>query len=133
MIFVDASVFIAYANLDDVHHNRALAFIQDIEQGKYGTPITSDYVFQEIVGVTLRKQGKEKSIQIGNYLLRSALLIVLDNASLAEAWKIFVKTELELNPVDCASIMSMRLAGVTDIATFDQEFKKVKGITVVGA
>ena len=49
----------------------------DIENGKYGSPITSDYVFDETVTVSLRKSGKKDSITIGNFIIDSEIQIVI--------------------------------------------------------
>ena len=36
MIFIDASVFVAFGNEKDVHHKRALNLFEEIEKGRYG-------------------------------------------------------------------------------------------------
>ena len=131
MLFIDANVFIGYYNLRDVHHARAVGLWQEIENGKYGNYFTSDYVFNEVVGVTLRKFGKEAALSLGETILRSVAIITVEKSMLIEAWKLFVNSELSLNLVDCTNMITMKFAGAFSIATFDQEFKKVKGIKVM--
>ena len=77
MIFIDASVFLAKDNLSDVHHQKALAILEDVEKDKYGSALTSDYIFNEVVGVTCRKKSKEKAIELGRKILHSTSLLNL--------------------------------------------------------
>ena len=65
MIFIDASIFLAYDNIDDMHHEKAIKFLEDIESWKYGQYFTSDYIINEVIGVTLRKLGKKHALRPG--------------------------------------------------------------------
>ncbi len=131
MIFIDANIFLAYDNLGDVNHKRALKIWEEIEEGKWGDYFISDYVFNEIVGVTFRKKGKERAILLGEQVLKSVLIINIDDHLLKEAWKIFSANKLNLNLVDCTNLMAMKIAGAGFIATLDKEFIQVKGIEVI--
>jgi predicted nucleic acid-binding protein len=130
VIFIDANIFLAYANASDVHHERAAKIVQDLE--KKETPcFTSDYVFNEIVGVTLRKQGKTAALTIGNHLLKSLLVLNIDDHAFKEAWRLFATTKHGLSLVDCTNVIAAKLAGATGIATFDKEFRNVPGLSVI--
>jgi predicted nucleic acid-binding protein len=58
MILLDSSFIMAYSNEADVNHAKALSIIKDIERDKHGTPIITDYVFDEVVTVMLMKTKK---------------------------------------------------------------------------
>lgn len=131
MIFIDANIFLAYDNLSDVNHTRALKIWEEIESGKHGDYFTSDYVFNEIVGVTFRKKGKERAVLLGEQVLKSVLIINIDDHLLKEAWKIFSNTRLNLNLVDCTNLAAMNIVGAEVIATLDKEFIQVKDIEVI--
>lgn len=131
MIFIDANIFLAYDNLSDANHKRALKIFEELESGKFGDYFTSDYVFNEIVGVTFRKKGKERAVLVGEQVLKSVLMITIDDHLLKEAWKIFSATKLNLNLVDCTNLATMKVAGAEFIATLDKEFIQVKGIEVI--
>ena len=131
MIFIDANIFLAYDNINDANHKKALTIWGEVESGKYGDYFTSDYVFNEIVGVTFRKKGKEIAVLIGEQVLKSVLMINIDDHLLREAWKIFSTTKLSLNLVDCTNLAAMKIAGAEFIATLDKEFIQVKGVEVV--
>tara|TARA_Y100000031_G_C8065227_1_gene312531 strand:+ start:117 stop:515 length:399 start_codon:yes stop_codon:yes gene_type:complete len=131
MIFVDANVFLAYDNINDVHHHQAVMLFQKIVKCHYGDPFTSDYVFNEVVGVTFRKKGKERALVLGNHLQKSLLILNVDDHLLNEAWNIFSTTPLGLNLVDCTNLVLAKLARTNYIATFDNEFEKVKNIQII--
>ena len=131
MIFIDANIFIASYNSNDIHHSKALKLLRKIEAREYDHYFTSDYVFNEVVGVTLRKLGKEKALAIGQQILKSIYMINIDDHMLTESWDFFYEMKLGLNLVDCSNIIAMRIAGTTRIATLDREFKKVTELKVI--
>ena len=131
MRFIDANVFIGLQNQDDVFHAKARELMAAIETGRYGEAFTSDYVFNEVVGVTNRKQGKYASLKIGDLIRNSTFLLNINGHQLDEAWKIFTKTKLPLSLVDCTNLVALKLANTTFIATFDKQFEKIKGVEVV--
>ena len=131
MIFIDANIFLAYDNFDDIHHIAAVNLWKKIETGKFEQYFTSDYIFNEVIGVTLRKFGKERAILLGEAILKSVFIINVDKHMLTETWKIFTKTKLSLNLVDCTNLVIAKLADAKFIATFDKEFKKIDWIKVL--
>ena len=131
MIFIDANIFLAGDNLNDVNHTRALKILKEIESGKFGDYFTSDYVFNEIIGVTFRKKGKNRAVLLGEQILKSILMINIDDHLLKETWKIFSNTKLNLNLVDCTHLAAMKIINVELIATFDKEFMNMLEIQVI--
>ena len=130
-IFVDASLFYAYINIDDVHHKRAKKVMEDIVSGKYGKPVTSDYIFDESVTVTMRKADKERALNLGNLIINSeVILIQVSEPVFQRAWKLFEKAE-GLSFTDCTNLAFMKTFGIERIATFDKAFSRDKGVKVV--
>ena len=130
-VFIDSSVFVAYANSFDVHHENAVKLIQRLEEGSFGETITTDYIFDEVVSVIMRKMSKKESILFGQHLLDSkVLLLPVDSVVFEEAWKWFEKEKL-LSFTDSSSVAFMKLYGVPAIATFDKAFGNISGIEVV--
>ncbi len=128
MIFIDANIFIAYDNEKDVHHHQAKSLFEQIENGKYDHYFTTDYVFNEVVGVTLRKHGKERAIILGNQILESIFIINIDDHLLKQAWNLFNRSDLKLSLVDCTNLIVCKTANTQFIATFDKEFDKIEGL-----
>lgn len=131
MLLIDANIFLAYENLDDANHAQAVGLWREIEIGKYGFYFTTNYILNEVVGVTFRKFGKEKAVKIGEDILGSTSIFFIDAPMQTEAWKMFIKTSLRLNFVDCTHLIALQYANTSMMATFDQEFQKVNGITTV--
>ena len=131
-ILVDSSVFCAYANVRDVHHGAAKVIIGEIASGKHGRAVTTDYIFDESVTVALRKANKKTAVELGGFILDSELLLAEINSHVfKKAWDLFRK-DGALSFTDCTSVAFMSLFGISKIATFDRDFKGVKGVEVVG-
>ncbi|HSU72994.1 MAG TPA: PIN domain-containing protein [Candidatus Binatia bacterium] len=128
MIVLDASVALGLANSTDVHHARAKTLLSEL-QSDGSRLLLTDYVFNEIIGVMLRKVGKKKAMAFGEYLLQSTFIAHTDGAMLKDAWSLFTKTTLGLSLVDCALVVTAKRAHAKGIATFDNEFKRA-GIAV---
>lgn len=131
MIFIDANIFLAYDNVNDVHHNQAVKVLQQVVEGVFGDPFTSDYVFNEVAGVTFRKKGKDRAVILGEHIQKSMLVLNVDDHLLNDAWNFFAATHLSLNLVDCTNIILAKLARTNYIATFDKEFENVQNIQVI--
>ena len=131
VVLVDANIFLAYENIRDTHHTRAQELFQKIQIGIYGTWFITDYIFNEVVGVTFRKFGKERAIAVGESMLKSMILLNIDDHHLQEAWKLFTRIPSRLNFVDCTHLVAMEIASTDMIATFDAEFKNIKNIKII--
>ena len=129
-IFIDSSVFCAYANVRDVHHKNAQKIMENIISGKHENGITTDYVFDETVTVIRRKANSKTAIEIGKFLLDSEIFIAkVDSLVFQTSWELFQSHELSFT--DCSSIAFMNLFDINKIATFDKDFKNIKEIQVI--
>lgn len=131
MIMIDANVFLAYYNKDDVHHEAAVKVAEQIVSGLYGKFFTTDYILNEVVGVTLRKFGKKRAVILGQHILTSIFVVYIGEPVLKNAWSSFSQTSLRFGLVDCSSLAVMNELGTLLIATFDKEFEKVRGIKII--
>ena len=132
VIIIDASVFVAYANKDDIHNKRAQEITRLIIAGRYGRALTTDYIFDETISVVLRKSNKINAVELGNYILNSEIHVAkIDSSIFEESWNLFKKFE-NFSFTDCTTLAIMKTLGIKDIATFDKEFRKLEWINVVG-
>ncbi len=123
--FIDSSVLVAYYNKRDVHHARAVELIKKCIEGEFGEVYASDYVFDEVVTVTLVRAGLERAVEIGEYLLNSEIaLLRVDEDAFRDAWKKF--KSLGISFTDCTNVAMMELHGIDRILTFDEGFKRAK-------
>ncbi len=132
MIFIDANILLALDNSRDVRYNDAHELWSEIESLKFGEYFTSDYVFNEVVGVTFRKRGKKDAERLGDQVLQSIFIVNVDDDILSNAWAMFKNSDLALNLVDCSNIAVLKAFGMRVIATFDKEFRKVNELEVLG-
>jgi len=115
-ILLDASFILAVDNERDIHHNKTPNAWIKIANGEYGQYFISDYIFDEISGVSL---------------IHDVPIINIDQHMFDEAWKIFTKTKLNLSFTDCTNIVLLKLINSKNIATFDKAFKEIKEINVI--
>ena len=134
MILLDSSLIVAYSNEADQNHAKAVQIVREISKGKYGTPVITDYIFDEVVTVMLFKtKNLMKVMELGETLLDATLLFRVEEGSFNLAWKIFKKQrEPIFSFTDCTSIAVCRMNGISKIATFDRDFEELKEFNVVG-
>ena len=133
-IFLDSCVLVGYANKDDTHYEKSKIIIQNIEDGKYSGAYISDYVFSEFLTVsTIRTKDKMKTVKYGRKYLNSKItLIKVGYKTFEDTWKLFQQDKNnKMSFVDYSNLAMMDLLGVKNIATFDSDFKEVKGIKVI--
>lgn len=134
MILLDSSFLVAYLNSLDENHERAVEIAKRIDEGDYGVPAITDYIFSEVVTVMLlRVRDVSKVASIGDQLLRAVQLIEVSREAFDVAWRIFKEQEKpRFSFTDCTSIAVCKLHGIPKIATFDKDFRRVEGLTVIG-
>lgn len=124
-VFLDASYFLALYNENDVHHKRVSAIVEKIDANEYGQAITSDYIFDEVVSVALRKFGKEKAQSFAEQILDSAFMVQCDRHLFDDAFRIFNSSKEPFSFTDCTSQAIIDLVQIKFIATFDKLFEKL--------
>ena len=134
MIFLDSSLIVAHSNEADENHAKALEIIKDVTKGRYGTSVITDYIFDEVMTVMLSKtKSMRRTVDLGEKLLGATLLLRIDDSSFDLAWKIFKEQRKPtLSFTDCASIATCRANGISNIATFDEDFQGIEEFTVIG-
>jgi predicted nucleic acid-binding protein len=133
MILLDTSFLVAYFNLRDYNHQKAVKAIHDVVRKKFGTPYMTDYIFSETVTVALIKmKDLDRVTRIGNYMLKALETIRIEEDVFLDAWSLFRSQRgTRLGFTDCTTIAAMRYHKIGNIATFDEDFTKIDGITCV--
>lgn len=136
MIILDSSFLIAVKILNDMHHEKAKSMMKDIVEFKYGKPILTDYIFDETVtGILARSKSLKLAIEFGNELVNSLDMVDISDKIFDDAWMIFSKQKSInnfLSFTDSTVLATMQENGIRNIATFDQDFRKIKEINVIG-
>jgi predicted nucleic acid-binding protein len=134
MIILDSSFIVSFAVETDTNHSKAVKIMDDIEKGKYGRLCITDYIFDETVTVIFIKTKKlAKGVSVGNALKKSVEIIDVDKNSFENAWNEFKRQKkTDFSFTDCTTIAVMRANEIKNIATFDEDFKKIGEINVIG-
>lgn len=134
VIFLDSSFLVSLGVDSDQNHNIAEEIKESLKERRYGEALISDYVFDEIVTVTLQKtKSLERARKVGDNLRKSMRIIGIDREIFEESWRIFKNQKnTKFSFTDCSIIAVMDANGIKNIATFDKDFKKVEEINVVG-
>ena len=134
MILLDSSLIIAYSNEVDENHAKAKKIIDDIVREKYGSPIITDYVFDEVVTVMLlRTKSLVHATKLGESLLGAAQLIRIDANLFDTAWTIFKQQrKSKFSFTDCTTIAVCKANRILNVATFDEDFSKLDILNAIG-
>lgn len=130
-ILLDASFILAFDNERDVHHKKTLLLWEKIANIEYGQYFISDHIFDEIASVSLRKRGKNKTLELCRKIIRDIPIINIDQHMFDESWGVFEKTKTNMGFTDCTNLIILKLMGSNLIATFDKAFREIKDIEVV--
>ena len=133
-LFIDSNILIGYVNKKDTHHQKSKEIFEDIDAGKYEEIFISDYVFSEFMTVTqIKIKDKKNTVNFGEKILNSQItLFKIGYDTFVETWEDFKNSDNnKMSFVDHSNVVVMKQLGIKNIATFDSDFKDVKGIKVV--
>ena len=134
MILLDSSLIIAYSNEIDENHAKAKKIMNDIAEEKYGLPVITDYVFNEVVTVMLlRTKSLARATKLGETLLGSTHLVRIDGDLFNTAWVTFKQQRKnKLSFTDCTTISVCKANGILNVATFDEDFAELDNVSAIG-
>lgn len=133
MILLDTSFIVAFHNTRDVHHTAAKPTMDDILAGKWGQALLLEYIFLEVATVLLARRGLPVAASVASILLQAR---EVDFIPCSEIFLDTLETfrnqrETRLSFADAAIVTAARKFSAGTVATFDSEFDKINGITVV--
>lgn len=133
MIALDSSFLIGFYNERDIHHESARRLMEQFLAGKWGAGLLLEYVFLEIVTVLLVRRDLAAAKRVGQILLEAQELEFVPCADFfPETMATFSKqssSRLSFTDAAIATVARNRADGL--VVTFDEEFRKVDGLTVV--
>jgi predicted nucleic acid-binding protein len=134
VILLDSSLIVAYSNELDQNHIKAKQIIDDVAKERYGTPIITDYVFDEVVTVMLaRTKSLARVTGLGETLLGATQLVRIDEGLFDMAWVIFKQQRKnKFSFTDCTSIAVCRAREISNVATFDEDFAELDAVNAIG-
>ena len=133
MILLDTSFIVAYLNTADQNHGKAMAINEKLDRGDHGAVAITDFIFDEVMTVMLNKiKDARKASSEGDKLLGMQFFKV--DAFVFERTREIFKNQTghRLSFTDCSTIAVSEIHAIPKLATFDEEFKKVRHIKVIG-
>lgn len=129
-VLVDTGVIVAALNQRAPDHHQAKNGLDAAFSGRYGRVFTTDYVFDEVVTLALKKtRSHETAMVMANTLLgrdgspRLFDMLMMTGAVFREAVDVFGKyTDQALSFTDATTIAFMRRRGIDQVLSFDRGF-----------
>src|SRR5262245_6277007 len=103
-LFVDTGAWFAFTNSKDPDHRKVREALENFD----GHLVTSSYVLDETVTLTLARLGHRIAVQVGSVLLDPAIVEVvhISAADEASAWVLFRKRpDKRYSFTDCTSFV----------------------------
>lgn len=136
MIFVDTSAWYSLLVEQDRHRPEAEQFFAEIGRGRFGAPLTTDYVLDEAYSLLRLRQGVAPVRRLADLLRRSpAVRRVRVSEPVFEASLdlMLAHADKRWSFTDCSSFVIMREAGVTRAFTLDHNFAEAGFEVLPGA
>lgn len=129
-VFVDTGVLFAHHDTDAERHEQAVAAFDELLDGTYGQPYTSDYVLDEVVTLTRVRTG---SFEAANTVARRILgedsfpnvleLLHVEPDEVTAALETFRRYEDQnLSFTDASIIHLCESRGIDAVLSFDDDF-----------
>jgi predicted nucleic acid-binding protein len=112
---------VAYYDIRDQNHDRAVRLLKELETGKHGSLYLSEYVFDEVMTILKKYLGKEVAAMKGEAILNSVDFIPADSHLFRMYWDIFKKYD-KLSFTDCHILATAKHYNIKYIATCDEAF-----------
>lgn len=133
LLVLDTSFLAAWHNTRDAHHAAARAVGERLKAGEWGRALLLEYVFVELTTVLAARRSLAAAIVIGDTLLRAREIDFVPSSDLFDAAFTLFRSQggARLTFTDAAIVAVARHHGARNIATFDQGFSAVEGVTIV--
>ena len=132
MIFLDTSFIVSYYNESDENHHEAKKVMKYILDNFENVGI-SDYVFNECATVLFyRLKDLDKVAEICSVLMK-IIKFRINESVFVKTWDIFInQKDTKFSFTDCSILAVIDRYKVKNLVTFDKDFKKMKGLGVIG-
>jgi predicted nucleic acid-binding protein len=133
MIVLDSSFLVAYHNRRDVHHGAAVVIMERLVAGEWGPTLLPEYVFLEVVTVLVARRGLHVAVEVATTLLHAREVEFVPSSDMfLDVMETFrAQRDGRLSFTDAAIVTVARNRDARFVATFDRDFRQVKGLAVV--
>jgi predicted nucleic acid-binding protein len=133
VVVLDSSFLIAFHNSRDVHHAAAVRLMGRLLDGEWGAALLPEYVFLEVVTVLRLRTDLPTAVSVGETLIRAREVdFVPCSEVFLETFDTFRREAgADLSFADATIVALARRHPPGFVATFDNDFKDVAGVTMV--
>jgi predicted nucleic acid-binding protein len=127
MIFIDTGAFYASKVTNDINHSSALAIENQIQAGRYGKMVTTNYILDELYTLLRGRVVHEEIVQIGESIRKSPNIrtIWILEALEEKAWEYFKEhQDKTFSFTDCTSFVVMHTLRINTAFTYDIHFEQ---------
>lgn len=132
MIFIDTTVWVGDADLNDEFHESSHSLIESVRMGQTPLGLITDFILDEAVTILGKRRGfgASRARDSANAILASPRIftVFVDESILKEALTTYPMFGGRLSLTDVVSTVVMKRYGVKDIFSHDSDFDSVKGI-----
>lgn len=132
MIFVDTTVWVGDADLNDDFHESSHSLIESIRKGQSPSGLVTDFILDEAVTILGKRRGfgAGRARDIANAILASprVFTVFVEEGILKEALSTYPMFGGRLSLTDVVSVVVMRRFGVKNIFSHDSDFDSVKDL-----
>ncbi len=126
MIFVDTSFLIALLISSDQFHEKALGVSQTINERK----VINNTVLNETLNAFTGKGGKVGK-ELYNLILKMFDIQYLTPDDYNGAMDLYLYYDSTINYSDCTILSTMFQNDISQILSFDSDFEKINGISII--
>jgi predicted nucleic acid-binding protein len=132
LIFIDTTVWVGDADLNDDFHDSSHEIIESVRTGKTPLGLVTDFVIDELVTILGKRKGfgSRAARDTGRAILESPRIftVFVDDGILREALSAYPAYNGRLSLTDVVTTVVMKKYGVSDVFSHDTDFDRVKGI-----
>ncbi|QGA82033.1 type II toxin-antitoxin system VapC family toxin [Halomicrobium sp. LC1Hm] len=128
-VFVDTGVVYAEQDHSASRHDVAAAALEAVQDGAFGQPYVSDYVYDEAVMLTLQRSGDhERAVHVGKRIRGDGYpsefsMLDVESPQFDEAVEIFERyDDQRLSFTDATTVALVRSHDIDHVLAFDDDF-----------
>ncbi len=125
MIFIDTSAWFALLCERAAQRPEATSTFAEIEKGRYGAPVTTDYVLDETFTLLRQRLGLRPVARLSGLLRESPSIrrVRISEAIFDESLRLMLShTDKKWSFTDCTSFVTMRETHIMRAFTWDHNF-----------
>ena len=132
MIFIDTTVWVGDADLNDDFHESSHQITESVRKGRTPLGLVTDFIIDELVTILGKRKGfgAVHARDTGAAILASPRIftVFVDEGILRNALSAYPTYNGKLSLTDVVTTVVMKRYGVTDIFSHDTDFDGVRGV-----